>query len=162
MKQFLAFLSFIVAIFPSASGQPNDLTSHEIKFSHEIAQQLLEGKLSEPTAACFYSYIGQNKQALITYELETLDWGLDSMSIADSLRFLNFHPVDAVDYLAKRLSGEQIVIISEAHDNPQHRVFTRQLLKSLRENGFRHIGLETITPSFEDFTQFLEDTLLNK
>ncbi len=162
MKQLLVLLTFAIAFVHFSFGQTSDIPLHEIKFSHEIAQQLADGKLSEPTAACFYSFIGQNRQALQTYELETLDWGLDSMSVADSLRFLEFHPIDAVDYLAKRLSREQIVIISEAHANPQHRVFTRRLLKSLRENGFRHIGLETITSSFEDSTQFLEDTLLNK
>jgi hypothetical protein len=142
-------------------GQAVELPLHDIKFSHEIAKELEDGKLGMPTAACYYTYIGKYKQAAMTYELESLDWGLDTLTRKDSLAFLQYKPVNAFEYLADRLRNEQIVIVSEAHQSPQHRVFTRKLLRSLHENGFRHLGIETLTPGVEDTTAFLMDTLLN-
>ncbi|NRB63834.1 MAG: hypothetical protein HRU40_12550, partial [Saprospiraceae bacterium] len=77
------------------------------------------------------------------------------------LRFLNYQLINPFRYLKQRTKDEKIIIISEAHHKPQHRVFTRKLLKTLYENGFRYLGLETITPSYGDSTQFLMDTQLN-
>ncbi len=135
---------------------------HSIKFSHELTKEMEDGKLRAPTAACHYTYIGKCKEAAMTYELESLDWGLDTLTREDSLAFLQYKPVNALVYLADRLRSEQLMIISEAHQSPQHRVFTRKLLNSLYENGFRHLGIETLTPGVKDTTAFLMDTLLNK
>lgn len=162
MKHFFAlFFQFTLVTLPCIAYSQS-LPSKPTMFSHEIAQALLDGKMGKSTAASHYSYIGKTRKALETYELERLDWGLDSMNNEDSLYFLQFRPVDAYEYLSKRLETEHLVIISEAHPNPIHRVFTRRLLQSLWQDGYRHLGLETITPNFEDTTCFLMDTLLHK
>jgi hypothetical protein len=37
-------------------------------------------------------------------------------------------------------------MIDEAHEKPQHRVFTESLLVELYQNGFRYLALETLNP----------------
>ncbi|MEO1258644.1 MAG: hypothetical protein AAFZ15_07595 [Bacteroidota bacterium] len=152
-------LSFLLAFHLYC--QKNDLPLHDKKFSHQIEQELKDGKISDSKAAYYYTYIGGYQKALEHYELP-LDWGLDSITKKDSIGFLNYHPVNAVTYLAERIKNEQLVIISEAHQKPQHRVFTAELLAVLYKNGFRYLGLETITPSYGDSTKFLMDTLLHE
>ncbi|HFA52012.1 MAG TPA: hypothetical protein ENJ95_23595, partial [Bacteroidetes bacterium] len=133
----------------------------DIKFCYEIEKELENGKLSDSKASYYYTFIGEYEKALMTYELP-LAWGLDTMSYQDSLNFVRYHPINAIDYLTERTKNEQIVIISEAHNNPRHRIFTYRLLDSLYNNGFRYLGVETLTPNIIDSTKFLMDTLLNK
>ncbi len=135
--------------------KPSSIPLHDLKFSFEMEE--MERKSS---AAYYYTFIGQYEKALESYELE-LEWGLDSLSQKDSLAFLNYKPVNAIDYLAERTKDEQVVIISEAHQKPSHRVFTRKMLAAFYANGFRHLGLETLTPSYDDSTKFLLDEALN-
>ncbi|MEL6866836.1 MAG: hypothetical protein AAFP19_20600, partial [Bacteroidota bacterium] len=158
----LSLLLFLVlANFHCAFGQDRKLPLHEVKFSDEIEEALLNKQLSESSAAYFYTYIGKYRQALNQYELK-LDWGLDSLAREDSLRFLDYQLIDPFVYLEEKTKTEQMVIISEAHHKPQHRVFTRKLLKTLYQNGFRYLGLETLMPSYGDTTKFLMDTQLHQ
>ncbi len=140
----------------------NDMSKlFDTKFSYEIEDELKNNKLRESSASYYYTYIGEYEKAMMTYELP-LAWGLDTLTYEDSLAFLKYHPINAYNYLAERTKEEQIVIISEAHQKPLHRVFTLNLLESLYENGYRYLGLETLTPNIVDTTQNLMDTLLNK
>lgn len=161
MKIYLLLITVTLALTPVVYSQ-NDLSKlFDTKFSYEIENELKNNKLRESSASYYYTYIGEYEKALMTYEVP-LAWGLDSLSHADSLAFKKYHPINAYDYLADRTKNEQIVIISEAHQKPQHRVFTLNLLESLYKNGFRYLGLETLTPNIVDSTQNLMDTLLNK
>lgn len=141
------------------SGQKK-LQLHDYKFSEDIVAELDSGKLSTTSAAYYYTYIGDYPKAIEQYELP-LDWGLDSISQIDSILFLDYQPINAFSYLAERLKSDSLVIISEAHQKPQHRIFTKQLLQILYDQGFRYFGLETLLPSFQDSTKFLFDQALH-
>ena len=51
---------------------------------------------------------------------------------------------DAVEYILDKAKGEKLVIINEMHHSAQHRVFTKQLLDGLWNEGFTHLGLEAL------------------
>lgn len=138
-----------------------DIKLHDLKFSHEIESALQSGELGESTAAYYYTYIGKTREAQQKYQLG-LTWGFDKINKTDSLKLLTYNAVNVYDYLLPKIKEEQVVIISEAHQKPEHRVFTRKLLKQLYESGFRHLGLEALNPNFEDTTKFLFDTELNE
>jgi hypothetical protein len=157
----LLIVVFSILSMSSVCSQQEAAPVFDKKFSHEIEQELKAGKLSHSSASYYFTYIGNYKKAIEHYALP-LDWGLDTLTSADSMAFLNYRPVNAFDYLSERIADERIVIISEAHQMPQHRVFTAALLNILYENGFRHLGLETITPGSGDSTQFLRDTFLQE
>lgn len=57
----------------------------------------------------------------------------------------NFQPTPAVEALLADAEKHDIVIINEAHHEPRHRVFTRQMLQGLYDRGYRHFGLETLS-----------------
>ena len=152
---------FTLALVLNLLFSQNKIQLHDKKFSYEIENEKNEGKLRQSSAAYYYTYIGNYQKSLENYSLQ-LDWNLDTISYSDSLKFSKYKPINAIDYLGGKIKDEQIVIISEAHQMPQHRVFTTKLLKKLYESGFRHLGLETLTPSYGDSTKFLMDTLLNE
>lgn len=142
-------------------GQPQKIQLHDRKFSFEIEKEKEEGRLSDSRAAYYYTYIGEYQKALECYELP-LEWNLSAVEHDDSLNFLNYKAVNAEEYIAERLKEETIVIISEAHHKPQHRVFTTELLDELYEKGFRYLGLETLTPNYVDKSKYLMDTSINE
>jgi len=137
------------------------MPAHDLKFSHEIEAELATEKVYPSRAAYYYSYIGDYKKAIQTYEVP-LAWGLDTVTHKDSLLFLNFHPVAAIPYILERALKEEMIIISEAHQKPQHRIFTLQLLKGLYQKGYRYLGVEAVAPSFGDSTKFTLDKELNE
>ncbi|MEL7161824.1 MAG: hypothetical protein AAFN92_13770, partial [Bacteroidota bacterium] len=53
--------------------------------------------------------------------------------------------IPAVPSLLELAEKHEIVIINEAHHEPRHRVFTRQMLRGLYDRGYRHFGLETLS-----------------
>lgn len=65
----------------------------------------------------------------------------------DSIMFLNFKPYNAEEYIVSRSKNEKIIIINEAHHQPNHRVFTESLLKGLWDNGYRYFGVEGVSKS---------------
>jgi len=158
MKNRVLFILLI--IFPIfLFGQEKKIQLHDIKYSQEIEQAVQEETMSESKAAYYYTYIGEYEKALEQYELP-LAFGLDSTNLENENILKGHRTINAFDYLADKLKEERVVIISEAHHKPQHRVFTRKLLKDLKKAGFTHFGLETLTPSYGDTTQFLMDTEL--
>lgn len=54
--------------------------------------------------------------------------------------------VDPVEELARRASGRRVVIVNEAHERPQHRVFISVLAARLRRDGFNIYAAETFVP----------------
>ena len=129
---------------------------HDLKYSAEIAKMDNASR-----AASYYSYIGQYEKALATYELN-VSWNFDTLRPKDSLDFLTYQPVEALSYLAERSKSEELVIVSEAHQKPSHRVFTREMLAAFYDNGFRYLGLEAVPLHYQDSTQFLLDTALHQ
>ncbi len=125
----------------------DSLPPYDLKFSHQIESALNGNELSISKAAYYYTYIGEYGRALETLEVG-FRWGLDTMVIDP--RLIKLAP--AIPYLTKRLSEERLIIVSEAHQKPQHRLFTKQLALSLAKSGFRHLGLEALTnmPGYRD------------
>ncbi|MEO1714861.1 MAG: hypothetical protein AAFU60_16140, partial [Bacteroidota bacterium] len=71
--------------------------------------------------------------------------------------------LDPYEYIRQLAEHKELVILSEAHHKPQHRVFTRELLEVLYDDGFRYLGLETLMPSYEaEDGYWLMDTLLEE
>jgi hypothetical protein len=64
-----------------------------------------------------------------------------------------YKPVDAFEAISKVSNTAQIILINEAHHVPQHRAFTLELLKTLRQKGFTHFAAETL---FESDTRLQE------
>jgi hypothetical protein len=58
--------------------------------------------------------------------------------------------VPAIEALAARARGRQIVIINEAHHVSRHRAFTRQLGARLRRDGFAWFAAETFQRPIDD------------
>jgi hypothetical protein len=67
----------------------------------------------------------------------------DIASAADQLK--DFQPVPALEAIAKVSASQQVIIINEAHHVPQHRAFTIELLKKLKQRGFTHFAAETFS-----------------
>lgn len=141
--------------------QSQNKSKFQYKFSHQIESEIEDGSLRKSSASYHYSYIGEYKKSLETYELQ-LDFGLDSMTNSQAQAFEAYKPVNAFDYIKDQVKNHKLVIVSEAHQKPQHRVFTRKLLKDLYNKGFRHLGVETLTPHFQDTTKFLMDYNIEK
>ena len=158
MRNPILFLLVVGLLHPIFAQK---LQLHDLKFSDQIQAEREAAKLSKSAAAYYYTYIGKYQQALAEYEVP-LAWGLDKMTEQEKKDFQQYQAVEAYEYLRERTVDQQVVIISEAHQKPQHRVFTRNTLSLLYDNGFRYLGLETLTPDFEDSTKFQMDMLLNK
>lgn len=153
----MRYFTFILLItFCITTTQAQKVHLHQLKFSEQIAEELAAEKISDSQAAYHLSFIGKYREALDHYEVP-LEWDLDEMTAAEEENFRQYKAVNAYDYLAERTKDEQIVIISEAHQKPQHRVFTRQMLEHLYTNGFRYLGVETLTPHYDMEGHYLLD-----
>lgn len=130
-----------------------DFTSHDLKFSHEIEAELAEGKISTNRAGWYYTYIGEYAKAMKCYELPA-SWGYDTLLIDDTSKW---KLVDAFRYIAKEAKEHRVVIVSEAHHKPQHRIFTRLLLDTLSKIGFTDLGMEALNN-----LPGIRDSLLNQ
>ncbi len=53
---------------------------------------------------------------------------------------------DAKTYILEKTLNQQVVMINEAPEKPQHRVFTASLLEDLYLQGFRYLAMETLSP----------------
>ncbi len=110
------------------------------KFSSFIRDSILTNKGPE-FAAWDYSCIGDIKMMHNAWDSQETYSEIFSQKMKDS--FALWEKVDAIEFILNEVKSHQVVIINEAHQMPQHRVFTTQLLEGLFKQGFRHIGLET-------------------
>jgi len=161
MKKSPLFL-IIGFLFPIILFAQDPNLLYEPTFSEVIEQEVASGKIRGARAVTFFSNIGEYEKAIAAQDVPIV-WNLDTMTLAKKKEFLRFQPKNAFDYLSERTQTEQIVIISEAHQKPQHRIFTHKMLQSLYDNGFRHLGLETLMPDYSatDTTHFMMDGALN-
>ena len=124
------------------------------KFSYEIYDAMKNGQLRASSASYCMVDIGNYAAALQLNEV-ALEWGLDTL---DTDMELDVIPPE--DYFKNLDDQVSLVIVSEAHHKPQHRIFTRKILKTLYDKGFRYLGLEALTTNF-NHPQFVLDSLLN-
>lgn len=114
--------------------------------------------------ASAYSMIGRYQKALRTdaLDLEIRENASEKQGKLNPEELAYFQAQNAVDYIINRSKTERIIFTNEAHVDPRHRVFTKSLLNGLYENGYRYLGLESLSPSFNDSLAFGDDSLLNK
>lgn len=98
------------------------------------------------------SFSGHYMDIVKTYDkVQVLDkW----QSRADSLFFTKSKKTNASEYIIDKSKEAQITIINEAHHLPQHRTFTKSLLKGLYRNGYRYLGLETLTDTLVNIRKY--------
>lgn len=147
MNRFFLLCIPQILFWSGVIGQSTEfkIPLHTYKFSQEIAQAQAGDSIRIPTAAQYYSYIGEYQKALSVPNEIDLEWGFDTLTEADIKHFMAFEAQDAVDAIIKQATNEQIIIINEAHHKPRHRIFVRKLLKGLYANGYRYFGLEALS-----------------
>jgi hypothetical protein len=107
-------------------------------------------------AAWDFSFIGEYENMLKFWDsIEYFDpvlklhpeflIGSISLSKKDSLSFCRYKPQNAIIYIDSVAKKSRIIIINEAHQQPMHRVFTESLLLGLYNDGFRYLGVETLS-----------------
>ena len=148
MKLSLSLLFYLTFQF-TAIGQMHPY----LLFSHEIERKMANDSLRTSSASYHYTYIGDYLSAIQTYDIP-VSWGVDAVKIDDGYQI-----VDAAAYITKIADQHQIIIISESHLKPQHRIFSRKLLSVLRNKGYKYLGLEALNPD-STRSNFLSDTAL--
>jgi hypothetical protein len=158
----ICFLLLSVSLKAQIPFDFDSIPLYEYKFSRQIRVELAGGDFYVSRMAEQFSYIGKYDEALKIPNDPELEWGFDTLTEAQQAYFERFQPVDAIDFLIERASDEQIIILNEAHHKPQHRIFTRRLLKGLYDQGFRYFGLEALNNNPFDTTALLLDTALQE
>jgi len=108
----------------------------EVRFSHQIEAEIAEGKIRPARAATLYSFLGEYYTSC-TYSDIPVSWGVDELDLG------GLETDDALPYIVEAAKDHQVVIISENHQRPQHRIFASEIITELANQGFEHLGLET-------------------
>ena len=109
------------------------------KFTSYIQDSVLQQQSPQVTAWDF-SYIGDIENMHKMWDKQSNKRKELSQEKKDS--FALFKEVNAIEYILEQAKTHQVVIINEGHHMPQHRIFSTQLLDGLKEQGFKHLGLE--------------------
>ncbi|MND64655.1 hypothetical protein [Solitalea canadensis] len=141
-----------IGLFICLNGMAQEKDSY--LFSSQIKKKLEKDSVNwkYQIAAWDYSFIGEYHEALKCWDIQSKPQQ-DTLNHNDQLRFINYHPVNAQDYIIAKAQTERILIINEAHHIPRHRVFTTSLLEKLYAQGYRFIGFEALDS---------KDTLINE
>lgn len=118
----------------------------------QAAEQL--SRINDPfgqAAECF-NLVGEDRLALINDErsLRVTPPKPERLTAAHAA-LADAVVAPAIDAIAERVRGRQIVIINEAHITARHRVFTLALAKRLRTDGFTWFAAETLRPPVAEF-----------
>jgi len=155
----IAFTCLIGSLYAQINPEP-------YLFSSQIENDVKLNQIPIRKAVEF-SFIGAYEKALASYELdqsvrENSGEKESTLSTEEKIRFKFFQAVEAVAGITKLAKDKKIIILNEAHHKQLHRVFAEALLESLYDLGFRYLGLESLTPNFDDPLALGYDTLLNK
>ena len=119
---------------------------HNAQIEAEVAKDTTPWKYQ--ISASTFASKGAYKKALEHWDLAMPSRARNySQAQSDSLKAL-YKPMAAMPYILERAKSHQIVMINEAHHSARHRMFTKELLTALYEQGFRYLGLEAL--SYED------------
>ncbi len=127
---------------------------YQVKFSHEIESGLADKTLKTYRAGLLYSLISEY-QLSNTYSDIPVSWGVDSLS------FDSYLLADALPYIVSEAEKHQVIIISENHLKPQHRIFAKKVINALSKIGFSHLGLETFSSS-DNKNELIDEELINR
>ena len=161
MQASSRFFLFSLIITLLSCGGSQQLSSIEYKSRYKL-DGAISNKFEQSDkpwrfqqAATDYANKGNYAASLKMYDLENEIGGPVTMDHSkDSLEFYKkYRPVNAIKQIVSAAKNYQVVIINEAHHNPQNRVFTRQLLSKLRAQGFGHLGLETLSHNDKQINQ---------
>ncbi len=111
---------------------------YEVKFSYQIESDLANEKITPSKAGLLYSLIGDYQNSNRCSDIP-VSWGIDSLTLDN----LNYKP--ALPLIVEQARHRSIVIISENHLKPQHRIFASEIIRELTKLGFSHLGLETFS-----------------
>lgn len=101
-------------------------------------------------------YIGEVAKAHATLKLQ------DTLSIDDSFCQRPIQCYDAINYIKSMSEKHQIIVINEAHNQPSHRAFIRELLPELQQVGYGSLACELMYDSKNlDSLIYYEYTLAN-
>lgn len=145
-KLFTLTISLLLTISATAQNHP-----FSIRFSHEIETEISEKKMRPSKAGLLYALIGDYHSS-IKYSGQEVSWGVDTLDLE------SYQIGDAFDKIIEEAKSHQLIIISENHLRPQHRIFAKSLINKFADMGFEHLGLETFTNVGDGNT--LLDTLL--
>ena len=95
---------------------------YQVQFSYQIEQGIAEGTIRPSKAGLLYTLIGDYHNA-ISYSDIPISWGVDTLPTDQ------FLIEDALPIIVKEASNHQIVIISENHLKPQHRIFAKKIIQ---------------------------------
>lgn len=119
------------------------------KFSSEIENQVAKDTVpwKYQTSASDYAIKGEYKNALKHWDL--VIGGVEKKFTKNQIDSIHekYEKINAVDYIIKQSTENQLIIINEAHHNSSHRVFTKSLLQKLFDNGYKNLGLEALSYS---------------
>lgn len=122
---------------------PEGFPKHDPEFSDTILHKLDKEELRLSIASHKLLQIGQYQKVNSINDL-ALNWGLDSLAHEELKLLEQFRFVDAYQEILDQAKEHEMLIITESHTKPNHRVFISQLLKGLYKIGYRAIGLENI------------------
>ena len=137
-----------------------DLPRYPMLSSDSLRRAVAAGTI-HPTQYYHWTQVGKYGTVLRAYELG-LEWDLDTLLPTAARALQEYRLVNAEQIIAERARDANLLIITEAHTKPEHRVFTRCLLDDLYAAGYRHLGLENITPLRETTDSRPCDSLLQQ
>lgn len=151
MRYFVLTILFFIVSYKGLFGQ-NDFkmyvytrTSDVIKKDCKKNIQTYKKDVRKCRLAQFELFcIGEYKQALAFS-----DFFQDPFfSFVDSLdnysNAADYKPLSAHDFIIEKAADHQILIINEDHNQPRHRLFAKELLKDLFEQGFKYLAIEAL------------------
>ncbi len=121
-------------------------------FSHEIETMLAEGSLRLPSASTHYS-VNADYWNMAQYNDIEVAFGVDTLDL------FGYQIKTALPFILKEAKKARIIIISESHSKPQHRIFTKSLLPHLKELGFQNLFMEALSVNLDN-KGYLFDSLL--
>lgn len=145
---FIIILSFYCTLL-IAQSHP-----YELKMSHEIEASLATEEIRESRAALLYSLIGEYEKSNVLSEVP-LGWDIDKVDVVD------YKIENALPKIVEEAKNSQIVIISENHLKPQHRIFAKQLIIELAKIGYTALGMETLS-SVDNNNNPLDEKLVER
>ncbi len=143
-------LILIIMLTLSAAGAAQK-HPYEVKFSYQIESDLAAGKIYPTRAGLLYSLIGDYYNSN-QYSDIPVSWGVDRLDLDEHTTR------DALPFIIEKAKEHSIVIISENHLKPQHRIFASETIRELSKIGFKHLGLETFA-NISNKNTLLDETL---
>ncbi|WP_157976103.1 hypothetical protein [Lewinella sp. IMCC34191] len=122
---------------------PANFPRYPLLSSDSIRRGIAAGKIRD---GYYHPWLQIGKYGTVNRQTELeLIWDLDTLMPAAVTALADYRLRDAESVIADRAARAKLLIITESHTKPEHRVFTRCLLDDLYAAGYRHLGLENLT-----------------